>query len=131
MAILSFFFGMFVYLHCMICSVSSPLSIMLCTCMLFPQRPEPGSPLLNSYFERLARKYPRLYVMWIGRLIPAVQCVHPETIKVIFKSSEPKMTNSISVYYMALPWLGKITENKHITHSVNYVGPNGNFLYAI
>lgn len=61
-----------------------------------------------DYLLKQTNLYKKLYQFWYGPFVPAVQLVHPDSAKVIFKSSEPKYTNKDSgtVYTYLIDWLG-------------------------
>ena len=48
----------------------------------------------------------KLLFFWVGLFHPIICAVHPDTVKVLLKSSEPKPTYQGSGYGALLPWLG-------------------------
>ncbi|XP_070207599.1 cytochrome P450 4F12-like [Littorina saxatilis] len=55
-----------------------------------------------KYFGRLMQKHTKFVRIWAGPLRPTVALYHPDCIKELLKTSEPKP----QMYYFALPWLG-------------------------
>ncbi len=55
----------------------------------------------------MAVKYPRVFRAWLGPALPTVYLVHPDPIKIILKSTQPKFTDHMATYHLLLPWLGK------------------------
>lgn len=48
--------------------------------------------------------------MWITFIFPLYTVVHPDTVKILLKSSEPKPKTLMAGFYrMAMPWLGEYT----------------------
>ena len=58
-----------------------------------------------DWHHELVKKFPRYYVFIVGPL-PVLQLNHPETVKIISKTAEPKPTEGIGGYSALLPWLG-------------------------
>ncbi|XP_041377585.1 cytochrome P450 4F12-like [Gigantopelta aegis] len=56
-----------------------------------------------KYVNGLMQKHPQLFRFWVGPFIPVIVLNHPDTIKKLLKTSEPKPLT----YHMALPWLGE------------------------
>ena len=49
----------------------------------------------------------RVYKFWFGPFRPMVRLVHPDTVKLILRTAEPKeMSNG--AYSHAMPWLGNV-----------------------
>ncbi|XP_041377560.1 cytochrome P450 4F2-like [Gigantopelta aegis] len=59
-----------------------------------------------DYEIRMVKQFPKCYVMWFGPMIPMLKVHHPETMKVILKSLEPKNKHS-GGYKHLRPWLGE------------------------
>ncbi|XP_067685428.1 cytochrome P450 4F6-like [Haliotis asinina] len=53
------------------------------------------------------QKYPKYYRVWIGPFHPVIRVYHPDTIRAIIKSSEPKSMGFGGAYATLLPWLGE------------------------
>ncbi len=70
------------------------------------QHPDVSSCELLPYFQEHTNKYPRIFRLWLGPLLPFVILTHPDTIKMVLQTSEPKYTDYSSVYTLFLPWLG-------------------------
>ena len=60
------------------------------------------------YIKSLVAKYKRAWRMWLGPVVPIVTLCHPETVKVLAKSEEPKFTEAITGYVLLKPWLGNV-----------------------
>ncbi|XP_062592650.1 ultra-long-chain fatty acid omega-hydroxylase-like [Saccostrea cucullata] len=52
-------------------------------------------------------KYPRIYVNWFGPLNPRVVLNHPETIKTVLVTADPKPVGYGQAYRHGIPWLGE------------------------
>nr|AAR88241.2 CYP4BB1 [Alitta virens] len=61
---------------------------------------------LNGYQKSMAAKYNRLWRMWFGPFVPFISLCHPDTIKILVKTEEPKFTDGNAGYLLAEPWLG-------------------------
>ncbi|ESP03555.1 hypothetical protein LOTGIDRAFT_237658 [Lottia gigantea] len=59
-----------------------------------------------AYVKELLKKYPRFYRTWLTPFKPVINLSHPETVKVLLKTSEPKPRGFGASYEFALPWLG-------------------------
>ena len=57
--------------------------------------------------KEMVAKYNRVFRFWLGPFVPSLVLVHPETIKVVTKTEEPKFTSGNAAYTLVLPWLGK------------------------
>ncbi|KAL3861960.1 hypothetical protein ACJMK2_007967 [Sinanodonta woodiana] len=68
--------------------------------------PKTGQELLNRIRE-LGRQYPRYFVLWFGAFRPVLFVSHPETVKQVLKTSEPKPTGFGGSYRHGIPWLGR------------------------
>lgn len=68
--------------------------------------PGPNEAGLKFQMERCS-KYPKLHRIWIGFVRPIVVVHHPDTMKVILKTSEPKPRGLGTVYMMGIDWLGE------------------------
>ncbi|KAL3862090.1 hypothetical protein ACJMK2_008084 [Sinanodonta woodiana] len=68
--------------------------------------PETGEERLE-FLLHLSRTYPKYYGMWFGRFRADVTVTHPDTVRKILKTSEPKPTGFGGGYRFALPWLGR------------------------
>ncbi|PVD28999.1 hypothetical protein C0Q70_11596 [Pomacea canaliculata] len=55
------------------------------------------------YILEYSKKYPKFFRLWLGPLKPSIFLHHPDTMKTLLKSSEPKSPG----YRFALPWLGE------------------------
>ena len=44
---------------------------------------------------------------WFGPFRPVVELAHPETVKLILRTSEPKALANQGVYNLLRPWLGE------------------------
>ena len=54
-----------------------------------------------------ARRFPKLCRYWFGPLRPSVQLQHPQSIKCMAQSAEPKPLSGKGGYTMLKPWLGE------------------------
>ena len=61
---------------------------------------------LAWYVER-TRKHKKMFRTWNGPLRPLVVLVHPDPVKELLKTAEPKLGLQNNGYKMSLPWLGK------------------------
>ena len=59
------------------------------------------------FFHDCTRKYPKLYTLWIGPARPSLTVCHPDTCKVVLKSTLPKPVSGMGGYTFLTPWLGK------------------------
>ncbi|XP_064599936.1 cytochrome P450 4A24-like [Liolophura sinensis] len=57
-------------------------------------------------FHQLTQKYNRKFVFWSSSLRPVITVVHPETVKNILKSTEPKTTALGAGYKLIEDWIG-------------------------
>lgn len=57
--------------------------------------------------QSLVKRFPKLFRIWFGFSRPSIQLVHPDTIKIMLKTSEPKPLGIGGNYRPALPWLGE------------------------
>ncbi len=73
--------------------------------MCFMQHPGPGEKGLQ-WMLGLASEHKKWYRLWMGPTRPVVFLVHPEPIKDLLKTAEPKLIFSNGPYYCTLPWLG-------------------------
>ena len=60
-----------------------------------------------AFFRDQAIKFPKLYTLWFGPGRPMLITCHPETNKVVLKSTLPKAVSGIGGYNFVRPWLGK------------------------
>ncbi|KAK6177634.1 hypothetical protein SNE40_015694 [Patella caerulea] len=60
-----------------------------------------------KYVQSLLLKYPKFYRIWASLLKPVIQLNHPDTVKVLLKTSEPKPRGIGGAYEFAIPWLGE------------------------
>nr|AGC92781.1 cytochrome P450 [Meretrix meretrix] len=51
--------------------------------------------------------YIRYYVWWTTFAKTSLTVCHPETVKIVMKTSEPKPTGFMGIYRFGLPWLGE------------------------
>ena len=70
-----------------------------------------------EFFRDLAIKYPRLYTFWIGPARPVLVTCHPETSKVVLKSTLPKTVVGVGSYNLIRPWLGKSIFDQNCSYS--------------
>ncbi|CAC5364054.1 CYP4B1 [Mytilus coruscus] len=57
--------------------------------------------------QALVTRFPKYFRIWFGFSRPSIQLVHPDTIKIMLKTSEPKPLGIGGPYRPALPWLGE------------------------
>ncbi|XP_069118740.1 cytochrome P450 4F2-like [Argopecten irradians] len=57
--------------------------------------------------RKLMMKNPRVCRMWLGPFVPQIFVHHPDSVKCILKSSEPKARGLGGSYEYLLPWLGE------------------------
>lgn len=57
--------------------------------------------------QKFTDTYKRYYRFWVGPLRANIILIHPETVKLVLKSSEPKPKGFGGAYRHALPWLGE------------------------
>ncbi|KAL4221389.1 hypothetical protein ACF0H5_019647 [Mactra antiquata] len=60
-----------------------------------------------QYALENSMKYPRHYCFWAGGLNPMLVVTHPETVRAVMKTAEPKPTGFGGMYRFGLPWLGE------------------------
>ncbi|KAK7494515.1 hypothetical protein BaRGS_00014168 [Batillaria attramentaria] len=60
-------------------------------------------PEILDYLQSLNTKYPRFYRLWRGPFNVSVSLNHPDTVRQLLKTSDPKPFS----YNYALPWLGE------------------------
>ena len=53
------------------------------------------------------KKFPYLSTFWFGALRPTILVTHPDTVKVILRSTEPKQMMGGGAYSLIEPWLGE------------------------
>ncbi|KAL5015475.1 hypothetical protein ScPMuIL_009745 [Solemya velum] len=61
---------------------------------------------LKFQYKKVCR-YPRFYRTWIGPIVPNILVHHPDTVKILLKTSEPKPRGYGGTYEYAIPWLGE------------------------
>ncbi|XP_025097140.1 cytochrome P450 4A24-like [Pomacea canaliculata] len=57
----------------------------------------------TQYLLEYSKKYPKFFRLWLGPLRPLIFLNHPDTMKTLLKSSEPKS----HIYKFTFPWLGE------------------------
>jgi len=61
-----------------------------------------------KYMLEMARRHGgRVFRHWFGPVRPSVVFHHPDTLKLILKTAEPKGTGGNGPYAQIYPWLGK------------------------
>ncbi|XP_048752320.2 cytochrome P450 4F1-like [Ostrea edulis] len=65
-----------------------------------------GQQILDKMME-WTRKYPTMYVVWIGLTQVRVVLNHPDSIKKILATADPKPVGYGQVYRHIIPWLGE------------------------
>ena len=70
------------------------------------QFPGFNQEMLN-WLQDQVREFPYISRFWFGPLQPTVMVTHPDTIKVILRSTEPKQMIGGAAYALFKPWLGK------------------------
>ncbi|XP_033735423.1 leukotriene-B4 omega-hydroxylase 3-like [Pecten maximus] len=68
------------------------------------QSPSNGEKRLE-YLKNLVKRFPRFYRLWIGPK-PVIMLTHPDTIKILLKTAEPKTVGFGGAYRHGRPWLG-------------------------
>ncbi|XP_048238893.1 leukotriene-B4 omega-hydroxylase 3-like isoform X1 [Haliotis rufescens] len=58
-----------------------------------------------EYMDGLMRKHKYFYRLWQGAFRPLIMCCHPDSVKLLLKTSEPKPM--AGAYQFAVPWLGE------------------------
>ncbi|XP_046561100.1 cytochrome P450 4F2-like [Haliotis rubra] len=53
------------------------------------------------------KRFPKYYRLWVGPLNPVIRVYHPDTIRPIIKSTEPKPRGFGAQYETVVPWLGE------------------------
>ncbi|XP_067683746.1 ultra-long-chain fatty acid omega-hydroxylase-like [Haliotis asinina] len=53
------------------------------------------------------KRYPKYFRVWMGPFNPLIRVYHPDTIRAIIKSTEPKAKGFGGPYSALLPWLGE------------------------
>ncbi|XP_046578718.1 ultra-long-chain fatty acid omega-hydroxylase-like [Haliotis rubra] len=53
------------------------------------------------------RRFPKYHRIWRGPFLPVISVFHPDTIRPIIKSSEPKPRGLLGPYENLVPWLGE------------------------
>lgn len=61
----------------------------------------------SKFFKECGIKFTRYFRIWVGFFRPVLILLHPDTVKILFKSSEPKITGFGGSYRFLLPWLGE------------------------
>ena len=56
------------------------------------------------------KKYPRAICVWVGPRPVLITC-HPETCKLVMKSSEPKHLHDKGAYSFVRPWMGESSKD--------------------
>lgn len=70
------------------------------------------SDYIRLVTDKIQTSKTKLTSAWMMFFYPVFTTCHPDTAKVLFKSSEPKSKYSLGgPYRMLLPWLGKATES--------------------
>lgn len=59
----------------------------------------------NMHKEYVEKKHARCYSLWLFMIRPIVHLTHPDTIKVVMRSSAPKAKSGAGYLFM-LPWIG-------------------------
>lgn len=62
--------------------------------------------IIAKFLEWTA-KYPKIFVLWFGPFDPKVVLNHPDTIKKVLKTADPKPVGFGQAYRYGLPWLGE------------------------
>ncbi|XP_076087488.1 cytochrome P450 4F6-like isoform X1 [Mytilus galloprovincialis] len=68
--------------------------------------PGPNEEGLKFQMERVSR-FPKLHCLWISFIRPIIVMHHPDTMRAILKTSEPKPRGLGTVYIMGVDWLGE------------------------
>ena len=76
----------------------------MCVCKI----PGPRQLGWTQYWQSQALKYPRLWRAWFGPLLYNVTVNHPDTVKAILKTTEPKYTDRSAGYFVLKDWLGMV-----------------------
>ncbi|KAK7087546.1 hypothetical protein V1264_021582 [Littorina saxatilis] len=64
----------------------------------------PGPDERGLKFQReMTAMFPRVSSAWMGPFLPMIMVSHPETIRIILKTSEPK---AHQIYHLMEPWIG-------------------------
>ena len=61
-----------------------------------------------AWFQSWVNKYPKAMTVWMGPYMPKLVVYHPDTCKLILKSTEPKDASGVGGYEFLRPWLGKM-----------------------
>ncbi|KAL4221126.1 hypothetical protein ACF0H5_019385 [Mactra antiquata] len=69
----------------------------------FPGESEAGI----NYNVDLTKHYPRFCTFWVSGFMCVLIFHHPETVKLLLKSSAPKPRKPGTIYVFGLPWLGE------------------------
>ncbi|KAJ8321081.1 hypothetical protein KUTeg_002668 [Tegillarca granosa] len=68
----------------------------------------PGPTEEGLSYQRLkCSLYPLVNRFWVMRFRPVLVFHHPDSVKVILKTTEPKPTSQTSIYGMGMAWLGE------------------------
>ncbi|KAL3862141.1 hypothetical protein ACJMK2_008131 [Sinanodonta woodiana] len=70
---------------------------------LLPEDSEERLMLLNSF----CKSFPKMFKFWVGPFRPTLTVNHPDTVRLVLKTAEPKPTGFDGVYRFGLPWLGR------------------------
>ena len=70
------------------------------------QHPGPNEKGL-AWFIQLTEEYKSMFRMRMGPFMTTVLLVHPDAVKDLLKTAEPKQMSSASGYSFMVPWLGK------------------------
>ncbi|XP_063429981.1 leukotriene-B4 omega-hydroxylase 3-like [Mytilus trossulus] len=60
-----------------------------------------------NQINTLMRRCPKFYRVWFGPFTPIVSLVHPDSVKVLLKTAEPKPVGHGPTYRTLIPWLGE------------------------
>ncbi|CAG2228106.1 ECM29 [Mytilus edulis] len=60
-----------------------------------------------NQINTLTRRFPKFYRVWFGPFTPVVSLVHPDSVKVLLKTAEPKPVGHGPTYRTLIPWLGE------------------------
>ena len=80
------------------------------------QIPKPMDQRFNELMLKNTEKYPYAFHTMVQPHRATIQVVHPKTVKLLMKSTEPKDDITGGIYMHLMPWLGKIGSNMEPTY---------------
>ena len=60
----------------------------------------------NKWLCGFTQKHVYAFVVWYTWMRPCLTVVHPDTVKEVLRTTEPKPVSQFGVYRLLLPWIG-------------------------